>query len=160
MPNFQDLQKRRWTVALTISTVKRIRDATGVDLLRVIDEPDLLKQLAADPIQLVDVLWVIVQPQAREQGVSDEQFGESLAGEEIEHATAAFLEALVDFFPGARRGTLRRALDRSNKALADQEKAIQAALDDGTIDKALENVFAGGKKSGESPAVPGSTPAS
>jgi hypothetical protein len=43
--------------------------------------------------------------------VSDEQFGQAMAGDAIEHATRAVLEELVGFSPSPRdRATLGRVL--------------------------------------------------
>src|SRR5690606_34815898 len=114
MSQFTDTANRRWSLSLNVNAIKRVRDLTGVNLLRVLDEPELLSQISADPIQFVDAVCAIVIPQAEELGVTGEQFGEAFDGEVIEAATSAFLEAVVDFFPGARRGTLRKVLDRAN----------------------------------------------
>ena len=71
-------------------------------------EGDLLEQLSTDPILLCDVVYVLCKPEADQQNVTDEQFGQAMAGDAIEHATTALLEELVDFFPLARRRVLQK----------------------------------------------------
>ena len=166
MPSFRDNQDRRYTIDLTIGSAKRVRDTVGVNLLRILDEPQMLADLSGDPIQFVDMLYVLVQPQVKEYGLTDEQFGESLAGDSIEAATNAFLEALVAFFPPARRAALRKILDRATDHLARQESELKRIVDDGTLDRAIDEAMGTqkpkrttGKKSGKSPAVPASNPA-
>lgn len=154
MPNFTDTAGRRWNLALSVGTVKRVRDLAGVDLLAVLDKPQSLIDLAGDPVRFVDVLYVVIKPQADQVGISDESFGESLDGETVEAATDAFLEALVDFFPGARKTTLKRVLDRAKSTARSAEAALTKALDDGTIDQAISEALAGvGTPSSNSPAA-------
>ncbi len=74
----------------------------------MVDKPELLNQLAGDPIQFVDILYAVIKPQLDELGIDDVAFGESLDGESVERATEALLEGLVDFFPGARKAMLQR----------------------------------------------------
>lgn len=158
MQSFTDTANRRWDLTLSIATVKRVRNLTGVDILAMLDRPQLLSDLAADPVAFVDVLYVIVKPQADTAGVTDESFGESLDGTSIESATDAFLEALVDFFPGARRATLRRVLAKTMEHKARAEATLKTALDDGTIDRAIDESLTAGETSTSSPAASASTP--
>jgi hypothetical protein len=125
MQSFKDAAGRDWHVAINVAAVKRVKAARDIDLVAAVDpEARLLERLAGDPILLVDVLYVLCQPQAQAQNVSDEQFGEALWGESLDRAIDAFLEALTDFFPQARRGVLR---DLLAKWRALETKAAQAA---------------------------------
>ena len=110
MRTFKDCEGRTWSVTLNVLQMKRIRANLGVDLVNVIAldsggkvKVDLVDRIANDPCLLVDILWVCVEEEAKAAGVTDEQFGRSLAGDAIEDATRAFLDELVDFFPGAKR---------------------------------------------------------
>lgn len=161
MRSFTDLAGRRWSISLNVTAAKRVRDLCGVNLLAVIDKPELLAELSDDVIQLVDVLYVLCKPQCDAEGVTDEQFGESLGGEVIDNATSAFLTALVDFFPGARRAVLAKIVRRAEMFSQQQENKIQRALDDGEIDALMDEVMeshvmrpTAGKTSTNSPAVP------
>ncbi len=159
MPHFTDTAGHRWNLALSVGTVKRVRELSGVDLLTILDKPQALVDLASDPVRFVDVLFIVIKPQADQIGICDEAFGESLDGETVEAATDAFLEALVDFFPGARKTTLKRVLDRAKGTARLAEGALQKALDDGTIDQAISEALAGvGTLSSNSPAASESTP--
>ena len=106
MRNFKDNQGRSWQIALNVYEMKRIRAILGIDLVNVITlskdgavKVDLVDRIANDPCLLVDILWVLVEAKAKELGVSDVDFGRSLAGAAIEEATKAFLDELVDFVP-------------------------------------------------------------
>ena len=90
MKTFKDNEGRTWTVKVNISTVKRVKSLLGINIFDAI-EKDLIARLVTDTILLVDVLYVICKPEAEQKNVSDEQFGEGLAGDAITAATTALL---------------------------------------------------------------------
>jgi hypothetical protein len=184
MRTFQDNAGRTWTVALSIWTVKRVRDVLGVDLLDLGGQTvwptrtregeqlpgNLLSRLIADPILLVDVLYVACKDQADAAGVTDEQFGRAMAGDSIDAATRAFLEELADFTPSPRdRARARKVLaatwrmiDKAQdvldtKAERDLPKALDAALL--AVGEPPGGESNRGSSSGSLPASSASTPA-
>ena len=145
MKTFTDNKGRTWEVALNIRQMKRVRDVLGVDLVNVISatkdggvSTDTLERVANDPILLVDILWVLCENQAKEAGISDEDFGSSLAGESVEDATRAFLDELVDFFPGARRLYLRKAVDLARKYERESAEVLQKVLESPEFEERLK----------------------
>ena len=119
MHGFKDSAGRYWSVRVDVGAVKRVRAALGVDLMQVAErknaeggrEPGVLERLASDPVLLVDVIYVLCRDQAEAQGVSDENFGATMAGDALDHAVKAMLGAIVDFFPNPReRAALKRVL--------------------------------------------------
>ncbi len=124
MKTFKDNEDRTWTVKVNISTVKRVKSLLGINIFDAI-EKDLIARLVTDTILLVDVLYVICKPEAEQKNVSDEQFGEGLAGDAITAATTALLEELVDFFPEAKRQVLQKAVGKYRKV---ENLAIEMAM--------------------------------
>lgn len=135
-----DGRGRDWSTAVTVNTVRRVKQLTGVDLLEVFDGK-LMAQLAIDPVLLANVLYAVSKPQADERGVSDEEFGELLAGESIERATEALVQGIIDFFPPARRSVLERLWRATSRADAEAVKLAQAKLSDETIDTAIRRMI-------------------
>lgn len=164
MRTFKDNQGREWTVEITVAAIKRVRGLAGVDLMEVLEGSNgLIEKLVRDPVLLCDVIYAACKPQADERQVSDEAFGASMAGDAIEHATAALLEELVDFCPSPRdRANLGRVLkatrDVMDKARDVVERRIDELIDGGTLERAvLEAVpptveAAAGGSSGSAPA--------
>lgn len=155
MRTFEDNAGREWQLSLNVATARRIRDALSFDLLEVADS---VKRLSTDPILLCDVIYVLCREQADERGVSDEDFGRSMAGDAIAAATDALLEEYVDFCPSPRdRANLRRVRetlafaqtkvqDLVEKRLANAERLIEsrlAALGDGSgsLQESLESIL-------------------
>ena len=145
MKCFKDNQNRNWTIVVNVAAVKRVRSLLDINLLDVVklDEKnrpnvDLLEQLASDPVLLCDVIYCICKPEADAQKISDEDFGNAMGGDAIEHATTALLEELVDFFPEAKRLVLRKLMNAGEKVKLQMEKALKLELENPQLEKELE----------------------
>lgn len=154
---FKDNKSRSWEVVLNVHQMKRVRAALGVDLVNVITldkdgavKVDLIDRIANDPCLLVDILYVLTEAQAQKIGVSDVEFGESLAGEAIEEATKAFLDELVDFFPGAKRLFLKKAVEIARKFTGEWTGALEKALNDPGFDERIAQSISSSASSQES----------
>jgi hypothetical protein len=126
--NFIDSSGRVWVVDVSVTTIKRVRTLTGVNLLEVI-QGELIEQLSSDPILLADCLYAVCQPQAVREGVSDEAFGQSLAGDVIDRATTALLEGLIEFFPEPKRRLLEKATAKYRQVQTQALALVEAKLD-------------------------------
>jgi hypothetical protein len=158
MRTFTDALGRSWSLEITVATLKRVRAVAGVDLIEAAGGT-LLDRLVADPVLLGDVLYACVKPQADERKITDEDFGRSLAGDAIDHATTALLEEFVAFFPSPRRRVLEQALTKLAGWRAAALSAAEARLNDPAIDAAvLAALRQPGRSSGNAPASAGSTP--
>jgi hypothetical protein len=145
MKCFKDNQNRNWTIVVNVAAVKRVRSLLDINLLDVVklddkNKPnvDLLEQLASDPVLLCDVIYCICKPDADAQNISDEDFGNAMGGDAIEHATTALLEELVDFFPEAKRLVLRKLMNAGEKVKLQMEKALKLELENPQLEKELE----------------------
>ena len=139
---FKDNKGRSWEVVLDVRQVRKVRAALGIDLANVIAlakdgsvDVGVVDRIANDPCLLADVLWVLVEETAKEDGVTDEEFGASLAGDSIEDAARAFLDELVDFFPGAKRLFLKKAVELSRKFAGETEEVLKKALADPELER-------------------------
>ena len=145
MRTFKDNKGRTWEIALNVWQMKRLRDTLGIDLVNVIGTSadgnvrvDTIDRIASDPCLLVDILWVVCERQANAEGVKDEDFGASLAGDSIEDATRAFLDELVDFFPGARRIFLKKAVGLARRWSDETAETLKAALESPELEERLK----------------------
>jgi hypothetical protein len=87
------------------------------------------------------VLYAICKPQADKQQITDEAFGEGLAGNSIDDATGALLEALINYFPESRRRLLRKAAEKQKLIETRGISAIEKRLDDpNLVDKIVEDL--------------------
>ena len=137
MKSFTDNKGRTWTLEVTVATVKRVRALCKVDLYSIVEldknnkpSAELLERLSSDPVLLVDVLYAVCKPQADKLGITDEDFGEAMAGDAIEYATNALLEEIIDFFPEAKRVVMQRILSASRRFSDAARKKLEAELND------------------------------
>lgn len=142
MTNFTDAKGRSWSLSVTVQTLRQVRarcdiNLTDIILLRPGERPDtsLLERLANDPILLVDVLYAILEDEAEARQVDEKMFGEAMAGDAIEAATAALLDEVIAFFPQAKRLTLQRLMAVSRRFAEEQKKALQTLLDSPALEK-------------------------
>ena len=135
MKSFTDNKGRTWMLEVTVATVKRVRALCQVDLNSIVEldknnkpSAELLERLSSDPVLLVDVLYAICKPQADKLCVSDEDFGEAMAGDAIEFATTALLEEVISFFPEAKRMVMQKILSASRRFSEAARKKLEAEL--------------------------------
>lgn len=166
MKSFADNAGRTWMLQVNVGTIRRVRALCDLDLANIIQlEPgktpkvDLLEQLAGDPVLLVDVLYAVCKEEADHKKISDEEFGRAMAGDAIEHATAALLDEIIDFFPEAKRQVFSKILSATRRFQNKTKQALTAMLSDpaldNQIDDALERLTS---SSGSSPESPESIP--
>jgi len=161
MKTFTDNASRVWTVAINVNAIKRVRTLANVNLLEVI-EGTLLERLIRDPVLLCDVVYAVCKPEADKIGVSDEEFGQAMAGDAIDQATKTLLEELVGFSPSRQaRINLQRILETTWRVMNKAHEAVAARIDSGEIERAAEQLLAtSSSSSGSSPASLESSPAS
>ncbi len=99
-------------MAVTVSTIRRIRDVAGVDLGAIVafQPGGAAAKMADAPVLAARVIYAVVEPEAERRGVTEDAFLDSLAGDCLEQACFALLDALTDFFPKAQATLLRRAV--------------------------------------------------
>ena len=162
MRTFKDRTGREWTVDLNITAVKRAKALIGVDILDLMDETkgtDLLTRIQGNEVLMVDLVYVLIKPEADAKGITDEDFGGSMAGESIDAAYMVLLAEICDFFRNpARRAVLRTALQKLSDLEGRAIKRAEAILASGEPERIAEVLMDRGIPSGSSPASSASTP--
>lgn len=116
MKEFRDAEGRPWEIRVNVSTLRRVRDLAGIDLITLFTgDMTALQAFIADPYKRADALFVLCQDQAEKRSVSSESFGEALAGDPMEAATLAMLDELASFFPGPKAKLIRAALAKMSE---------------------------------------------
>ena len=158
MKTFKDNADRTWTVTVNVDAIKRVRSLLSIDLMEAV-EGKLIERLIGDPVLLCDVIYCVCKEDADAKGITDEEFGRSMAGDAIELATTALLEELVDFFPQGKRQLLRKALAKLETLQEAMLAVVSERLDSPELDaQLLAELRKLGDSSGDSPASSESTP--
>ena len=132
MAIFTDDRGRTWTVTLNLGTAKLVKKERGFDFLGDGKDHPILR-LAGDMALLGDVLWTLCAKQAGERNVTEQDFGEAIAGDSLDAAVNALAETYTDFCPNPRRReTLKLLWARLRDVEALELDKAQAALSDST----------------------------
>lgn len=114
MSTFQDKTGASWSIELPIGAVLRVkRESNG--RFNLLDPTPLMDKLIGDELEFWELLWHLIEPQARQQQVSPEMFGDRLAADCLFAARRLFFLEWADFF---------RQLHRPDRA-ATVEKVAQ-----------------------------------
>ena len=137
---WSDRQDRKWSTAISVTTIGRVKEATGVNLLEIV-EGQLLTRFLDDPLLLVDVLYVVCKPQVDERSVSKEAFGDLFVGDVTVDAVKGLVQGLLDFFPSDRRAMIERLWKATERAQTEAVKMATDKLDSPLIKQALEGAI-------------------
>lgn len=120
MSVFSTTDGRKWTVAVNLGTVKRVREATGVDILALVSDQRAISEAFSDNIRLAEVIASVIKPELAAAGVTDDQFFSVIDGAVIESATEALLAEVANFFQEPRRTILIKAMEKVRVAVKEQ----------------------------------------
>ena len=108
MGRFKDKTGREWDLSITIGAVHRVRSATDkrIDLLTPtakVDGRPLFELISDDLVECWQVLWLLVEPQAKERAITADQFGEDMAADCMVNAQDLLIREWADFFRQCQR---------------------------------------------------------
>ena len=138
---FTDSKGRVWSVAVNVGALKRCLDLAGIDLADTV-EGDLFDRLALDPILLCNTLAAICRPEMQRLTITDEDFAEGLAGDVIDLAAAALIDAIVYFFRLRHGGIVAKIATKKKEVEALALKAVDRFIDSGEIEKKVQQHLA------------------
>lgn len=169
MATFQDSKGRVWLIEVNVGSLARVKRAAGIDLLTVHDpQSTAWQQLTTNVVTLFDTLVALVGSQLQVQQVTADDFGASLTEEQVEQATQAMLQGVIDFYPPEKRAVMNRFLEavvvaaRNTKArtwgkITAKLNQVSPAELQQRIERELEKTS--GASATSSPASSASTPA-
>ncbi len=131
MRQFNDKNGQAWSIELTIGVARNAFD---------ISKPESLTALLDDPYARFDLLWKLCESQAKDRGITVDQFDSALADETAMIAAHdALLLTLNDFFHRIGKTSLSLLMRKSMEAAKRLEKLATEKVE--TIDSTLERVI-------------------
>ena len=134
--SWKDRDDRSWSTAISVTTIARVKEVTGVNLLDIV-EGKLLPQFLDDPLLLVEVLYVVSKPQIDERSVTKDAFGDLFVGDVTVDAVNALVQGLLDFFPSGRREMIQRLWQATERAQNEAVKMATSKLNSPLVERAL-----------------------
>lgn len=146
---FTDTEGRVWTVRVTYGDAKRVKQLLDLDILSLPDEGvEVIAKFLGNVLQFIDVVYVLVKPQADALGVSDEQFGQSMSGDSLRAAREAFYGALADFSPAQLREVLLGIQEQGAKIQTAMCQQAMEAMKSFDADAAVKSLVSSGNSPG------------
>ena len=174
MREFTDSNKRLWKITVNGGTIKRVLDSPlKVDLGKPLEgSPPLMTRMDTDVVFLIDLLYVILQPQIEALELSEIEFAEGLAGEALKAAHDAWMEDWADFFRALGRTDLAQAIveqvrmidetmAKRTQSVTHVAHAVAMKLDEANVPEEIEKAIKRlrlGRPSASSPRSPDATP--
>lgn len=124
MARFKDAKGREWEITIDVNHLRKVRERLQCSLGKF----DQVNELAADPIKLVDVLYMLCADQAKRDNTTPEQFGRLMVGDALGDAFDALQDAYLDFCPSRQREADRALLAKTRKLMADHLAALLAKI--------------------------------
>lgn len=108
MKMFQDSKGRTWELSLSLAAAQRIEGCDFSDLtdqeisILNIHEVDCLDTVVRNAPVIFACIYCCIKPQADAQGVTQDEFAESIDGNAVIEGKEAWVEELAAFFPELR----------------------------------------------------------
>lgn len=143
MPSFKDLQGQEWKVVITTLELERVNELVEFDLLNLLDnQMEGLAELYDKPLTLVQVLYAICEESIEDRGLSKKDFFRRFAGDVVDAAADAVVEATALFCRRESQREILREAARKVRLGADYHLASVAeqldALSDDEIRKSVD----------------------
>lgn len=130
MQQFVDRDGRTWQIDLNIGNVLHVKSVSEgkFDLLdptkQGTDGHPLQVTLAVDPLTFWEALWLLVESQAEEAGVTAKQFGQAMSADCLVGAQQKFFAEWHDFFRSLRRPDAALSVESQARTLAVAVKMV------------------------------------
>lgn len=145
MRQFRDREQYDWTIDLNFGAVLRVKSLSDgrYDLLKPekliqhseFDKPvSLQAAILLDLPTLWEVLFMVVEPEAKSKGISAEQFAARLSPEDLIDASEKFREEWRDFFRGLQRPDQATALEKMGVWMKAATRKLNQAMEDGRLE--------------------------
>lgn len=125
---FVDKQNREWVLQVNVAAMRRAK-AVDVDLSMPVNQ---LQQFVMDDVFVANALWAIVGPNAKERGITAEQFDAGFDGTTFDTAREALYAALEEYYdPKSQRAemlrvSLAQVREETAKAISSFSKEAKA----------------------------------
>ncbi len=106
MQSFTDTASREWQLDINVAAMRRAKKE-GIGLSMPVSQ---MQEFVMDDVFLTDALFAVVSPQAKELGVTLEQFENTLNGAVLSEARDKLWEALAEYFDPGKAEMLRAAV--------------------------------------------------
>jgi len=134
----KDTKGREWSFRFTALTVRDISAATNLDTKALTGENSLMVRVGQCEATLLQCLWLTIKPQAKQMGVTEEEWLESLDNDSLQLATEEWMQAYINFSHPARRELLSRTMTATQRKMKRATRELETLLAGNEIDAVID----------------------
>jgi len=128
MRSFTDKSDQTWQIDLTVGAVMRVKSSSEGRFNLFDPGPKMADELATDEGTFWELLWHLIEPQARERKIDAEAFGKAMAADCLHNARRLLFEEWTDFFRQLHRPDKQTVVEKAAKYLAKAMELTVAKL--------------------------------
>ncbi len=123
---FVDAESRHWSLTITVLEYQKMKEELNIDIGKIFDDDSWLHNLVAmEDVTLFLQLIGILTDKAREaEGLSMEEFYSAFDGDTMQSASAALVEAVINFSHPSRREALRNLVQATSDGLYELGRVV------------------------------------
>ncbi len=123
---FVDAESRHWSLTITVLEYQKMKQELNIDIGKIFDDDSWLHNLIAmEDVSLFLQLIGILTDKAREsEGLSMEEFYSAFDGDTMQSASAALVEAVINFSHPSRREALRNLVQATSDGLYELGRVV------------------------------------
>lgn len=137
MATFKDDNGKEWDLQLDAPKIIAVREECDERFMLDSGDENTFARLAADPVLLCRVLFVLCAEQREDRKVSEKDFYRALGGDAIDSATDALLKAIVSFTPRRQRELLEVGAAKTDKIRQVAMQRAMAKINDPALEEKL-----------------------
>lgn len=135
MTSFKDNMNQDWTLNLTLSKTRKLREKLGLDLLN----PQHYLQVLNSLTDRLAFVYLLCEDQAKQYEVSIDEFEERLYGDGFStSASMAFLEETESFFRKLGQSAMETLARKSIQSMTAGQARVAEMMSSGQFDSLLD----------------------
>lgn len=141
MRSFTDSTGERWEINVTLGTRELLKNRCNVDIVAESGSSvsDLINALIFDFAKFADLMFVILEKQREDKGISPQELAARFDGATVDNAQQAAVEAFCDFFLQSRRchrstalreslELLTMAVDKATEEVKEKSQTVKSSI--------------------------------
>lgn len=140
---FEDDKGREWSMKVDASTYLRLRE-DDIDLSKLFEpENKFLEELllGENMFAFLGIIGMVTESQREKEGISKEDFYDSLGGSAIEGATLAFIQAIINFSSAPKRPAMQAVVDQMRKGIEKSATKVMEMLTDEKMERKIDQMI-------------------
>jgi hypothetical protein len=145
---FKDSNGEVWSLHITVLEYMAIKKEHNIDIGNIFDEKSnwIQEMIAQEDMEVfLGILGCLTDKEREKRNMTMEDFYGSLGGDVLAEAANAMIEAIINFTPAHKRGSLRKVVDSTKTTLNKVGEKVEVMMEKEmeTLDEQIDKVLNG-----------------